>query len=94
LTPKTTRSVHKVGFISERGKAAPRNGQGAWKIGSSLFLHRVFYLVLFVEEGSQESGAEWSFDRSLQEHIHSPVKASWLSIASWHYEASPGGHDL
>jgi hypothetical protein len=42
-----------------------------------------------------ESGVkmEWSFNMSLQEHIHSPVKASCL-LALWHFEASPGGHDL
>jgi hypothetical protein len=33
---KTTRSAHKVGFIREKGKAAPRDRQGTWKIGSSL----------------------------------------------------------
>jgi hypothetical protein len=32
----------------------------------SLPLHRgVFYLALFVGEGSQESGVEWPFDMSL-----------------------------
>jgi hypothetical protein len=55
--------AHKVGFIREKGKAAARDGQGAQKIGISLlFTQRVFYLVLFVGEGSQESGVEWSFN--------------------------------
>jgi hypothetical protein len=45
-------------------------------------------LVLFVGEGSRESGMEWSFDTSLQEHVYSPVKAPCLS-ALWHFEASP-----
>jgi hypothetical protein len=32
---------------------------------------------------------EWPFNTSLGEHIHSSVKASWLSNL-WHFEASPG----
>jgi hypothetical protein len=46
-----------------------------------------------VGEESQESGVEWSFNVSLQEHVHSPAKASSL-LALWHFEASPGGHAL
>jgi hypothetical protein len=66
LTPETTRSALKVGFIREKGEATPGNRQGTQKIGSSLlFTFRDFYLVLFVEEGSQESGVEWPFDISL-----------------------------
>jgi hypothetical protein len=44
LTHKTTRSAHKVGFIREEGKAAPRDGQGAWKISSSLLFTKGFFL--------------------------------------------------
>jgi hypothetical protein len=85
LTHETTRSAHKVEFIREKGKASER------RTGSPCCLHReVFHLVLFVGEGSQESGMELSFNISLQEHTHSPVKASWLS-ALWHFEASPRG---
>jgi hypothetical protein len=66
---RETKSAHKVGFIRETGKATPRDGQGA----------------LFVGEGSQGSqGVEWSFNISLQEYIHSPVKASWVSTL-WHF---------
>jgi hypothetical protein len=58
-----------VGFIRKKGKAAPRDGQRAQKIGSPLLFTWCGYLVLFVGEGSQESGVEWSFNISLQEHI-------------------------
>jgi hypothetical protein len=37
-----------------------------------------------LERRSQESGVEWSLNMSLQEHIHSPVKAS-CSLTLWHF---------
>jgi hypothetical protein len=37
----------------------------------------------------QESGVEWSLNTYVQEHIHSSVKASCLSVL-WLFEASPG----
>jgi hypothetical protein len=83
LTRETTRSAHKVGFIREKGKAAPRNGQGAQKIGSSLL-----FTLGFLKFGhfcwGGESGVEWSVNISLQGHMHSPAKAFWLS-ASWQF---------
>jgi hypothetical protein len=36
LACETTMSEHKIEFIGEKGKAAPGDGQGAWKISSSL----------------------------------------------------------
>jgi hypothetical protein len=111
-TCETTRSAHKVGFTREKGKAAPRDRQGAQKIGSSLSFTKVIFLfgpfclggksgagvqwsfwhmsvrTQSVEEGSQESGMEWSFNISLQEHIHSPVKVSCLS-PMWHFWGIP-----
>jgi hypothetical protein len=66
LTHETTRAAHKVGFITGKVKASPRDRQGAWKISSSLmFMKGAFYLVLFVGEGSQDSGVGWSFNISL-----------------------------
>jgi hypothetical protein len=43
-----------------------------------------------LERRSQESGVEWSLNMSLQEHIHSPVKAS-CSLTLWHFWGIPGG---
>jgi hypothetical protein len=81
---RETRSAHKVGFIREKGKAAPRDRQGAQKISSFLCLHRgVFDLVLSVGAGIRSQG--WSLNKSLQEHVHSPVKASCLSVL-WRFE--------
>jgi hypothetical protein len=44
LTHETTRSAHKVGFIREKGKAAPGDEQGARKIGNSLLFTYRFFL--------------------------------------------------
>jgi hypothetical protein len=49
----------------------------------------MFVRIHSVGEGSQE----WSFDISLQEHIHSPVKASWLWTL-WHSWGIPRGPRL
>jgi hypothetical protein len=88
-----TKSAHKVEFIREKGKAASRDRQGAQKIGGSLSFKKAFFffliLVLFVWEGIQESGVEWSFNISL----YSPAKSSCLLVL-WHSEASPGGHGM
>jgi hypothetical protein len=48
--------AQKPGFIRAKGKAASRDGQGTWKISSSLLLtyRDFFYLVFFV--GEEESG--------------------------------------
>jgi hypothetical protein len=81
--------AHKVGFIREKGKAAPRDGQGAQKIGSSCCLHRGVFIWPFFLGRRVRSRVEWSLNISLQEHMHSPVKSSCLSTL-WHFEASPG----
>jgi hypothetical protein len=44
-------------------------------------LHRGFFFIILsflLGRGSQESGVKQSFNISLQEHIHSPMKASCL----------------
>jgi hypothetical protein len=51
-----------------------------------------FFLKFGAFSWGGESGVEWSFNISLQEHIHSPAKASCLLVL-WHFEASPGGHE-
>jgi hypothetical protein len=91
LAHETKRSANKVGFIREKRKAAPRDGQGAWKTGSSLlFTLKGFLFGPFCWGGSQESGVEWSFNISLQEHTQSCESLLFIAI----FEAFPGGHDL
>jgi hypothetical protein len=54
-----TRSAHKVGFVREKGKAAPRDGQGAWKIGSSLSFTKGFFFWSFLL-GKRVRSQGWS----------------------------------
>jgi hypothetical protein len=60
LTHKTTRSAHKVGFIREEGKAAPRDGQGAWKISSSLLFTKGFFFIWSFLLGKGVRSQGWS----------------------------------
>jgi hypothetical protein len=68
-------------------------GRGVRSQGWSGLLTYLCRNTLCWEREVQESGVEWSLNISLQEHIHSSVKASCL-LALWHFKASPGGHVL
>jgi hypothetical protein len=90
LTHETTRSAHKVGFITKEKLPLEMDREPGKLVAPCSLRKGVFYLVIFLGKGSQVSGVEWSFDISLREHIQSPVKASCL-LALWHFWGIPRG---
>jgi hypothetical protein len=65
LTRETKRSAHKVGFIRKEKLPLETDREPGKSVAPCVYIGFFFNLVLFVGEGSQESGVEWSFDISL-----------------------------
>jgi hypothetical protein len=86
LTRETTRSAHKVGFIREKGKAAPREGQGAPKIGSLLSTNFFFPFGPFCWGGKSllfiSLVAFWGIPRGCDLWSHLSLYRIWSSQCS------------
>jgi hypothetical protein len=81
LTCETTRSAHKVGFITDKGKAVTRDEQGVRNLVATCCLQfGGGYLVLFVGEGNQKSGMECFFLTYLYKNIYTDL---WKPPGCW-----------